>query len=146
MREYQKTKRKNYAYVVDGTDGLEIIFDGDTDGDRISDDEEINVYGTDPNDFDSDFDDMPDGWEISNGFDPLLDDSAGDPNEDDLSNLEEFTAGTDPNYADSDDDGIFDGEEVVLGTDGYVTDPNDADTDGDGFGDGVEVEEGTNPL
>ncbi|MHA1674047.1 MAG: hypothetical protein ACTSYI_10505, partial [Promethearchaeota archaeon] len=82
----------------------------------------------------------------SNDLDPLLDDANGDPDNDGLSNLDEFTAGTDPNDADSDEDGIFDGEEVVLGTDGYVTDPNDPDTDGDGFGDRLEVEEGTNPL
>ncbi|MHA1521383.1 MAG: hypothetical protein ACTSRK_14460, partial [Promethearchaeota archaeon] len=118
---------------------------GDPDNDDLSNLEEY-TNDTDPNNSDSDADDMLDGWEVTHDLDPLLDDATGDPDDDDLSNLEEFTAGTDPNDADSDDDDILDGEEVVLGTDGYVTDPNDADTDDDGFGDGVEVEEGTNPL
>jgi len=89
---------------------------------------------------------MPDGWEVSNGLDPLEDDSAGDLDSDGLSNLDEYTIGTAANDPDSDDDDILDGEEVILGTDGYITDPNDADTDDDGFSDGIEVEEETNPL
>lgn len=40
-----------------------------------------------------------------------------DPDNDGLTNLEEFQRGTDPNNPDSDNDGILDGKEVLNGTD-----------------------------
>ena len=43
----------------------------DTDQDLLSDDDEINVYGTDPNDPDSDDDGVIDGIEVDLGTDPL---------------------------------------------------------------------------
>ena len=55
----------------------------------------------DPNNADTDSDGMPDGWEVTNGLDPLVDDSAGDPDVDGLINLDEYTNGTDPNNADT---------------------------------------------
>ena len=42
----------------------------DTDGDGISDLDEINVYGTDPSNPDSDSDCLTDGFEVSSGSDP----------------------------------------------------------------------------
>lgn len=66
---------------------------------------------------------MPDGWEVSNSLDPLVEDSAGDLDGDGLSNLEEFTRSTDPQDHDTDDDGYSDGEEVDKGTN--TLDPND---------------------
>ena len=59
----------------------------DTDGD-----------GTGNNaDEDDDGDGMPDAWEIVNNLDPLdADDAAGDPDDDGISNLEEYTDGTGP--------------------------------------------------
>jgi hypothetical protein len=42
----------------------------DTDDDGISDSDEINIYGTDPTDPDTDNDGFTDGYEIANGLDP----------------------------------------------------------------------------
>ena len=48
-------------------------------------------------DEDDDGDGMPDAWEIVNNLDPLdANDAAGDPDDDGISNLEEYTAGTGP--------------------------------------------------
>ena len=66
---------------------------------------------------------MPDGWEVSNSFNPLDDDANEDPDNDDLTNIGEYTAGTDPHDFDSDDDGYTDFLEVTEGTD--PNDPND---------------------
>lgn len=43
----------------------------DSDGDTLSDYEEIKTYGTDPMNKDSDYDGLHDDWEIANGTDPL---------------------------------------------------------------------------
>ena len=108
---------------------------------------------------DTDGDGMPDSYEDANSLNKNLDDSAGDPDSDDSSNLDEFLNGTDPQDDDSDDDGLLDGSETNTGT--YVsaadtgTDPLVADTDGDGLLDGVEnpdlpyvdkSQTGSNPL
>jgi len=43
----------------------------DTDADGLSDDDELNLTGTDPFGPDSDDDGFNDGWEVSAGSDPL---------------------------------------------------------------------------
>ena len=108
-------------------DGIEVIDHGtnpllsDTDSDGLSDGDEINTYNTNPLLSDTDSDGMPDGWEVNNLLDPLIDDSALDPDEDDLENLQEYQEGTNPNNPDTDGDGWLDGEEVLT----YNTDPLD---------------------
>lgn len=66
---------------------------------------------------DADDDDMADDWELANGLDPDLDDSAGLIDTDTLTNLEEFQAGTDPNLADTDGDTFDDDIELAEGSD-----------------------------
>ncbi len=98
--------------------------------------------GLDPLDPDTDGDELPDGWEHDNFLNPLNDtDAALNPDNDGLTNLEEYQHGTDPNKPDTDGDGISDGQEVLNGTD-----PTKLDTDDDGLDDGDEIVAETNPL
>ena len=48
-------------------------------------------------DEDTDGDGMPDGWEVANNLDPLVDDAQADADGDGYSNLEEYQRRTDPN-------------------------------------------------
>ena len=125
----------SYSYGMGGSDILILKYGPDSDNDGLTYDEETYIYLTDPNDVDSDDDLMPDGWEVLNGLNPLIDDSSGDPDTDNLSNLEEYTYSTNPNDSDSDDDNLNDGSEVNT----YFTDPNDSDSDDDNLNDGAEV-------
>ena len=115
---------------------------GDPDDDDFTNIDEQEA-GTDPQDPDSDGDGLPDGWEVGNGLDPLDDGSIdpdsgrkGDPDEDGLTNLEEYGLGTDATDPDSDGDGLEDGAEVNE----HGTDPTNQDTDLDDLPDGWEVE------
>ena len=90
---------------------------------------------------DTDLDGMPDEWEVANGLDPLVDDSAGDLDGDGLTNLGEYQNGADPNTADTDGEGLNDGVEVNT----YGTNPVAADTDGDLVDDATEIAQGTDP-
>jgi len=99
----------------------------DTDGDGLSDYDEVHIYGTDPTKIDTDGDGMPDTWEIQHGLNPLsASDASLDPDNDGLTNLEEYQKNTDPNDDDSDNDGIKDGVEVNE----CLTDPLVAEFDG----------------
>jgi len=83
---------------------------------------------------------IPDSWAIAHGLDP--NDPAmpfEDPDQDGLTNLQEFQNGTDPHNPDTDGDGLTDGQEVLM----YHTSPLLASTDGTGIPDGVEVQTGT---
>lgn len=147
-----------------GTDPL----DEDTDGDGLSDGEEVDIYDGDPflvdtdgdglddlieaglgtslRDEDSDGDGLLDGWEVEHGFDPLSDPSDDEANDDSdgdgLTNIEEQEAGSDPCNDDSDNDGLTDFDEVRT----FHTNPALDDTDHDGLKDGLEVSLHTNPL
>lgn len=94
----------------------------DTDEDGLTDDDEVNVFGTDPEVFDTDGDGVGDGDEVEAGTDPLV--------------AEEAEA------VDTDEDGLTDDDEV----NDIGTDPEVFDTDGDGVDDGDEVDAGTDPL
>ena len=135
------------------TDGEEVLDEGtdplepDTDGDGLSDGEEVREHGTDPLVADTDGGGVSDGAEVLvDGTDPLDgSDDITDPDSDGdgLTDSEEELAGTDPDDPDTDGDGLSDGEEVTE----HGTDPSDPDTDGDGLGDGEELETWeTDPL
>lgn len=111
----------------------------DTDGDGLNDYDEIFKYETDPNNPDTDGDGLSDGDEVLvHGTDPLNPDSDGDG----LSDGDEINKyRTNPLSADTDGDGLNDYDEIYV----HNTDPNNPDTDGDGFTDGQEIEMGTDP-
>lgn len=103
----------------------------DSDSDGLSDDDETNIYGTDPGNPDTDGDTLSDGDEVLlHDTNPLSADSDADGSGD----AAEIALGTDPNDADTDNDGLNDGDEAA-----YHTDPHDADSDNDGLDDGPEV-------
>ncbi len=112
----------------------------DTDGDGLSDGDEVLKYHTDPLKADTDGDGLSDGDEVLKYHtDPLKADTDGDG----LSDGDEVLKyHTDPLKADTDGDGLNDGDEVMK----YKTDPLKADTDGGTVNDGTEVARGTNPL
>lgn len=83
----------------------------DSDEDGLSDGEEVNTTQTDPLNSDSDGDLMPDGFEVNNDLDPLQADATQDPDSDGLNNLAEYQIGTNPQNPDTDGDGIPDGSD-----------------------------------
>jgi len=116
---------------------------------------------------DTDQDGMPDPWEKQYDLDPKTANAGEDPDDDGLTNIEEYNHGTNPTKKDTDDDGMPDGWEVDNDLDPTTkdadndpdgdgltneeeyenkTDPHKADTDGDGVSDGKEVEAGTDPT
>ncbi|MGN0240992.1 MAG: VWA domain-containing protein [Candidatus Weimeria sp.] len=122
----------------------------DSDSDGLNDSLE-KILGTDPNKKDTDGDGLSDYDEVMvTGTDPLnpdsngdgINDSESDTDSDGLTDKKEAELGTDPKNADSDYDDLTDYDEVNK----YHTDPNKADTDGDEVSDGKEIELGTNPL
>src|SRR5581483_7561993 len=113
----------------------------DSDGDGLTDLEEIMIYHTDPNNPDTDGDGLTDGDEVRiYGTNPLNPDTDGDGLTD---GDEVHKYHTNPRLADTDGDGLTDGEEVLK----YHTDPLARDTDGDGISDYDEIHKyHTDPL
>jgi hypothetical protein len=95
----------------------------DSDGDGISDADEIGIYKTDPNLVDSDGDGYSDWLELNKGFSPLTKENL---------KLEKV---------DTDRDGLSDWFELR-----FKTDIKNPDTDGDGYRDGDEVKKYFDPL
>ena len=91
---------------------------------------------------DSDGDGMPDYWEKTQGFDPVVDDSTNDGDEDGLTSIQEFALGTNPLLFDTDEDGLSDGQEISV----HGSNPLLKDTDGDGFEDAMEALEGSDQI
>ncbi len=119
-----------------GTDPL----NPDTDGDGLTDGDEVLKYQTDPLNPDTDGDGLTDGDEVLKyRTDPLKADTDGDGLTD---GDEVLRYHTDPLKVDTDGDGLSDGDEVMV----YSTNPLNVDTDGGTVPDGVEVRRGTNPL
>ncbi|GIV45698.1 MAG: hypothetical protein KatS3mg036_0516 [Ignavibacterium sp.] len=120
-----------------GTD----IKNPDSDGDKISDGDEVKIYKTNPLSVDSDNDGLNDYDEIFiYKTNPVSTDTDLDQIDD---RTEIFVYKTDPLNSDSDSDGISDYEEIFVNK----TNPNNKDTDDDGLSDGDEVlVHKTNPL
>ena len=100
----------------------------DTDGDGLTDFQELVLTGTNPVQADSD----------GNG----KNDYEKDPDGDGLSTGYELGKGSSPRVIDSDNDGLTDAEEIDI----TGTDPRNADTDSDGAPDGWEYQNGFNPI
>ena len=125
----------------------------DSDGDGVADDDEVNIYGTDPWLWDTDGDGLSDSEELFNlGTDPLVSDGDGSAVADTVADTGDASAaGTDlavtdeatseASVVDSDNDRLADADEAAFGTD-----PSTPDADGDGYYDGDEVNLGTDPL
>jgi outer membrane protein OmpA-like peptidoglycan-associated protein len=119
--EFNHTMDVGFVYRFSAdliADDPEIEVAIDTDGDGLTDDEEVHIYKTDPNNPDTDGDGLKDGEEV-------------------------YKYKTDPLNPDSDFDLLSDGAEVLK----YKTNPLDADTDDGGVRDGHEVlYDHTDPL
>ncbi|NOQ53413.1 MAG: hypothetical protein GQ558_02270, partial [Thermoplasmata archaeon] len=111
--------------------------EADTDNDSYpfgagitNDFDEIVYLGTDPNNVDTDGDEMWDGWEIHFKLQPdNASDRFGDGDGDKLINYQEFIHDTRPDMNDTDSDMMWDGWEVEYGLD--PKNPNDANSDPD---------------
>jgi len=134
----------------------------DSDGDGLSDGEEVNQHRSNPLSNDTDNDGLSDSEEVSIGSNPSISDSDADglsdidevqthrtnPNSNDsdsdtLTDQAELQVHfTDPLLDDSDNDGLSDDVEVLD----LNTDPNSPDTDGDGISDATEVAQGSSPT
>jgi len=92
----------------------------DTDGDGISDHDEVNIYHTDPTNADTDNDGYNDWVELNNGYSPFAIAATlaeSDFDKDGLSDKLEFHFKTDPTNPDTDGDSFLDGTEVYRGFD-----------------------------
>ena len=124
----------------DGLTNLDEYLGGDDVTDRAAIDFTVTpvVWGdsTDPGKADTDGDRLIDKWEVDNRLDPLTFNRNQDPDNDNLTNIEEQDNGTDPNDADTDDDNLPDGWEVTFGLDPRDTsgqNGRDGDPDQDGL-------------
>jgi len=120
-----------------GTDTI-VSKEVDSDGDGLSNWDEINVYRTDPDRKDTDGDGLDDGEEVKIGTNPL----GADTDADGIPDGEELELKTNPLTNDTDGDGLSDYREAFI----LNTSPGLEDTDGDALLDGVELSKGTNPL
>ncbi|NMA91138.1 MAG: VWA domain-containing protein, partial [Amphibacillus sp.] len=114
------------------TDTMEYLigtdpFNPDTDGDGLTDYEEIYLTFTDPLIYDTNGSGISDGEEDFDG--------------DGLNNIQELLYGTDPYNDDTDEDGLTDYDEIFV----YYTDPLSTDTDADGLSDILEIEYDMDP-
>ncbi|MDE7361172.1 MAG: hypothetical protein K2N38_04500 [Oscillospiraceae bacterium] len=141
VQETADGKLESAAFSVVFSDGKYICEMSDSDNDKVFDFQE-KIYGTDPDNSDTDGDGFSDYDEIVVlKTDPLVKNEDGDLDGDGLSDKKELELGTDPRDADTDGDGLSDFDELNK----YKTDPLNADTDGDTVIDGAEIAMGLDP-
>ena len=76
------------------------------------------------------YDTIPDGFEVTNGLNPLENDTLADLDSEGLTNILEFTIGTNPNNSDTDSDGMPDQWELNYSLNPLIDDANlDPDED-----------------
>jgi len=154
-------------------DGYDSNRDGQVTGNELFTNLEEYQEGTHPRRENTDWDGMPDGWEVYYDLDPLwYFDRWKDYDWDELPNFKEYEADTSPLNWDTDDDRMGDGYEVTYGLnphyddstenpdddsyetvimDNYLescywTDPFDPDTNNNSLTDGEDVYLGNDPL
>ncbi|BAJ03844.1 M4 family metallopeptidase [Shewanella violacea] len=131
--------------IVDGVDSLRWSYSGTDSLHGMWIDNVHLVTETSLGDFDADG--MLDYWELLHGLN--IDDASDaglDPDDDGLSNIEEFTLGTSPIDNDSDHDRIPDGWEVAYGLNPLDSTDAQLDGDNDGFSNYQEYLAGTSPI
>jgi hypothetical protein len=143
------------AQPTNSVSGVDVVLadpSDDTDGDGLTDYDEVYLYLTSPSTNDTDGDSMLDGWEVaySNDVDALVVDALGDPDNDNLVNSNEHVAATDPGNPDTDGDSMWDGWEFAYPGAVNPTNPADAHLDvdqpePDGLSNSNEYVWGTNP-
>ena len=119
-----------YYNISGSVKDVKPIVGNDTDLDDLDDILELVFWNTNFTNNDTDSDKIPDGYEVQNRLNPLVNDANSDPDEDGLTNYEEYST-----------QWIHSGDGSI-----YYTDPNDPDTDNDGYNDGTEVDEGFDPT
>jgi cell wall-associated NlpC family hydrolase len=104
----------------------------DTDGDNLSDAQELVTFKTDARKADTDGDRLNDAFELAQGLDPRSPDSDADGHMD---------GSLAPLQVDTDADRLDDALEQVMGLNAKLS-----DSDSDGFSDALEVRAGSNAL
>ena len=104
----------------------------------------ISMNSKRPSGLSSDWDALPDEWEVET-FGSLTQTGSADPDGDGLDNADEYALGTDPLSNDSDADGMTDGWETANGFDPESAADATLDPDGDGLTNVTEQQLGTDP-
>lgn|GEM_PF-2703536 len=128
------------SLLMDGNKTVNAVFvtdSRDTDGDGLTNYEELVTYLTDSTNADTDGDGLKDGIEVNSyGSNP----KSSDTDVDGLTDSQEVnTHKTSPTLADTDGDGLVDKAEILTGTNGFNSSPLLVDTDGDLVSDSNEV-------